>query len=77
MTKKEERSSLNVSVETRNRVLEFIYDLQADSKHRWTQDDVIRYLLDDWEKHHVVRNPPTKIVGDQVKWWDEKSKKWR
>ncbi len=48
MVKREDRTSLNVSIETREQVLELLYELQAQHKRRCTQDDIIRFLLDQY-----------------------------
>jgi hypothetical protein len=46
MAKREERTSLNVSVETRDMLVELLYELQAAKKRQCTQDDVIRFLVE-------------------------------
>lgn len=43
--KKEDRATLNVSIETRNKLQEIIFEFQADFKMRMTQDDAIDYLI--------------------------------
>jgi hypothetical protein len=43
---REERTGLDVSVETRDMVVELRYMLQAARKRRCTLDDVIRFLLE-------------------------------
>lgn len=43
--KREEGTSLNVSVETRDMIVELLYELQAAKKKQCTQDDVIRFLV--------------------------------
>jgi hypothetical protein len=45
MVKREERTSLNVSVETRELVLDLLYEIQAEKRQRCTQDDVVRFLV--------------------------------
>ncbi|MFZ0925823.1 MAG: hypothetical protein WAN56_06695 [Halobacteriota archaeon] len=46
MTKRQERTSLNVSVEIRDMLVELLYELQAAKKRQCTQDDVIRFLVE-------------------------------
>ena len=41
--KAEERTSLNVSVETRELVFDLLYEIRAEKRQRCTQDDVIRF----------------------------------
>jgi|BarGraNGADG00212_2_1021979.scaffolds.fasta_scaffold427145_1 hypothetical protein len=48
MVKRDERTSINVSIETRDLVLELLYELQAQQKRRCTQDDIIRFLLNQY-----------------------------
>jgi len=42
----EERTSLDVSVETRDMLVELLYELQAAKKRQCTQDEVIRFLAE-------------------------------
>jgi len=44
--RREERTTLDVSVETRDMLVELLYELQAARKRPCTEDDVIRFLVE-------------------------------
>lgn len=53
--KREDRTSLNVSVETRDMILELLYEQQAVRKQRCTQDDIVRFLLNFYHTKQGVK----------------------
>lgn len=53
--KKEDRASLSVSKQTRERFLNLMFELQAVKKRRMNQDDVLSLLLDHCEKVNAKR----------------------